>query len=224
MLNRSRVSGALDVQRLGQALARPGMDTRNWVVLASVVRFFFDPDHGPFCDVLILPDGNEETVRVGALYAGPGFGFYVPLAPDDEVLVCFPSGDPNHGGVIVSRAWSASDPPPAPANNNQADLLLYVEKDKTLRIQTQGSGNIVVAPESGKVLLGAETGTQPVARKTDAVNLGTMTVAGAPTGIQTITITGPDGTTQAWSVASPGPFSIPSGEISEGSSNVEAKD
>jgi hypothetical protein len=167
MLNRSRVSSKMDVQRLGEALARPGMDPRVTVALAVVTDFFFDKDHGPFAEVLVMPDGISDTVRVGSIYAGPGFGLYIPLAKDDEVLVAYPSGEWDHGGVIISRQWSKSDAPPSEANDNKADLLLHVEKDKNLRIITEGQGNIVLQVDSGKVLLGNENNTQPVHRKGD---------------------------------------------------------
>lgn len=186
MLTRSRVTSSMDVQRFGQALARPGMDTRCWICTAAIQKFVLDDDHGPFADVVILSSssstmgedgvaaGDVVTVRVGSVYAGPGFGFYAPLAKDDEVIVAFPEGNPDHGGWIVGRAWSKSDPPPDLAKDNNADVCLRVEKDKNLRIQVFGSGNVVLGAENGKVLLGDESGTKPNARKEDKVGNGTV--------------------------------------------------
>ena len=167
MLTRSRASRSIDVQRLGQALARPGLDTRAWIVEAVVKAFKLDPEEGPFADVIILPLQQEETVRVGSFYSGPGFGFYAPLEKDDHVLVSFPNGDPDQGGVVVARLWSASDAPPQLAKDNDGDVCLHVKSGANLRIQVFGDGNLVLGAENGKVLLGDETGTQPVHRKGD---------------------------------------------------------
>jgi hypothetical protein len=126
-----------------------------------------------------LPSEQAETVRVGPFYAGPGFGFYAPLDVDDHVVVSFPDGDPDRGGVIVGRLWSQSDKPPKLATDNDADVCLQVKKDTNLRIQVFGSGNVVIGAEDGKVLLGDETGTKPVARKDDKLTASSPMAAWA---------------------------------------------
>jgi hypothetical protein len=157
MLRQTRVGTGLDTARLGQALARPGMDTRSWISLASVVEVVVDPEEGVFVDVLLLPSGEPETVRLGAVYAGNGWGLYAPLAKDDEVLVAFPEGSPDAGGWIVARAWSRSDPPPSEVGSKPEELLLFAKPETNLRLVASGGGNVVVeARDAGKVFLGAD--------------------------------------------------------------------
>lgn len=154
MLSRSRVSGILDMGRLSQAVSRPGIDPRTWVSLAIVNSVVVDPVEGVFCGITLMPSEIEETARLGAAYAGNGFGFYAPPKVDDEVMVCAPSGDPSQGLVITGRLWSPSDVPPAEASSHPQDVLLKVEEGQTLRLKVSGGG---------KVYLGDDAGTQPVA-------------------------------------------------------------
>ena len=201
------------------------MDTRCWFCEAIVTAFKLDPDHGPFADIIILPSEQAETVRVGPFYAGPGFGFYAPLDVDDHVVVSFPDGDPDRGGVIVGRLWSQSDKPPSLANDNDADVCLQVKKDTNLRIQVFGSGNVVIGAEDGKVLLGDETGTKPVARKEDrtgkaylAVVMGLGPLAAS---VASVVYTDPDGVVNTLTTGNLGPVEVVT-EIKEGSDKVES--
>lgn len=154
MLKNSRVSGTLDIGRLGQALARPGMDTRTWVSLAIVKAVHVDADEGVFVDVLCVPLKHKGTARLGCEYAGNGFGMYAPLEVDDEVLVEAPSGDPDEGLVVTQRLHSPSDPPPSELVDNPTDVLLVVKPGRTVRIVTSGGG---------KVVLGGADATEAVA-------------------------------------------------------------
>lgn len=170
---RSRVSSGIDFARLSQALMRPGIDPRVWVsyaVLTSepVVDRSGD-DAGVFVDLILLPTQMEATARVGAIYAGNGFGLYAPLHIDDEVVVIAPSGDPNEGLVVTQRVWSPSDLPPQSAADNPNDLTLVVESGKSLRISAQGEGSVYLTTETGKVYLGDATAEKAVARVDDLV-------------------------------------------------------
>lgn len=214
-----RMSQSLDVQRAGQAFARPGMDTRNWFCEAVVTAFKLDPEQGAFADVTIFPSLQPETVRVGPFYAGPGFGFYAPLDVDDHVVVAFPDGDPDRGGVIVARMWSAADKPPDLAANNDGDVCLVVKKDVTLRMQVFGSGNVVLGAENGKVLLGDESGTQPVHRKGDHEDVGTLTLTLTGTTVLSGAYVDPDGNSTP--VVSGNPIML-KGKANEGSGKVES--
>jgi hypothetical protein len=144
----------MDMGRLSRAVSRPGIDPRTWVSLAVVNSVVVDPNEGVFCGITLLPSEIEETARLGAAYAGNGFGFYAPPRVDDEVMVCAPSGDPSQGLVITGRLWSPSDVPPAEAASNPQDVLLKVEEGQTLRLLVSGGG---------KVYLGDDADTQPVA-------------------------------------------------------------
>lgn len=142
MLKKTRVTGAMDMGRLGAAMARPGMDTRIWSSLAVVTDFNVDPEHGPLADIVLVPSGDEETARIGPIYAGNGFGFYLPLEVDDEVLVVAPSGEPDAGLVIVARLWSKADPPPASAANKPADIILFAKAGAHVHIAASGAGEV----------------------------------------------------------------------------------
>lgn len=156
-----RVRRQIDAGRLSALVERPGIDPRLWVSLAVVQKFHVDATDGPFVDVLLLPSRLGDTARVGAEYAGSGFGLYLPLAVDDEVLVGAPSGSPDEGLVVLRRLWSAADPPPATAADKPADLLLQVKEDAHLRIVGTGATNVVLQVADGRLKLGAETGLQP---------------------------------------------------------------
>lgn len=167
---RSRVSSGVDFARLSQALMRPGIDPRVWVSYAILTgepvvdTTTADGRAGIFVDLVLLPINMEATARVGAIYAGNGFGLYAPLHKDDEVLVVAPSGDPAEGLVVTQRLWSPSDPPPGAVAEHPTDLTLVVESGRSLRITAQGAGNIYLNVDSGKVYLGGEEGTEPVPR------------------------------------------------------------
>jgi hypothetical protein len=168
MLSRTRVAGGLDTSRLGASLARPGIDTRTWVSLAvATADCVVDEAHGVFVEVQLHPTGEFMTARVGAEYAGSGFGFYVPIFKDDELVVGLPSGDPREGPVVQKRLWSAADLPPGEAAANPKDVLLVVQKDRTLRIRATGEGNIEVNSEgtvsisAPSVLIGGTDAASP---------------------------------------------------------------
>ncbi|HUK34913.1 MAG TPA: phage baseplate assembly protein V [Vicinamibacterales bacterium] len=137
---RSRISSAMDMQLLAEGVSRPGIDTRTWVSLAIVDAVNVVDGEGVYVDVTLIPIGNPETVRMGAPYAGDGFGSYAPVKQNDEVVVMFPDGDPNVGGIIVARLWSASDPPPSEAVNNPDDYTLRIADGSNLWLKTSGDG------------------------------------------------------------------------------------
>lgn len=165
---RSRVTRGIDVARLSNAVARPGIDPRIWVSYAYLLSEpYIETVEGRqdiVADVMLVPSMQEETARVGAIYAGNGFGFYCPLHAEDEVLVLAPSGDPDAGLVITQRLWSPADPPPQEVIDNPEDVTLVVEEGKNLRITVKGDGNVVLAVDTGKIYLGAAESTEPAAK------------------------------------------------------------
>lgn len=204
---RSRVLSGIDTARLATAVARPGIDPRVWVsyaILASdpvVVTTANEQD--VVVDVILLPSGTVETARVGAAYAGNGFGLYMPLKQDDEVLVAAPSGDPDEGMVVIQRLWSPADLPPQAVVDNPTDVTLVVEPGKNLRLNVQGAGNVYMTVDTGKVFLGSADGTEPAAKGTslkaylDALvtqllaHTHTSAAPGQPTSPPVTPITGP---------------------------------
>lgn len=201
---RSRVTRGIDVARLSNAVARPGIDPRIWVSYGTLLSEpYIETIEGRqdiVADVLLVPSMQEETARVGAIYAGNGFGFYCPLHIEDEVLVAAPSGDPDEGLVIMQRLWSPADPPPTEVSDNPEDVTLVVEEGKNLRLNVKGSGNVVLAVEDGKVKLGGDDAEKGVARMDDTTANGTLnltadtaTVGGVPVTTLTLTYTPPGG-------------------------------
>jgi hypothetical protein len=147
---------------MGNAMMRPGIDPRVWVSQAIVLKVVIDTSSGVFADVKLLPGGQLETARVSSIYAGPGFGLYLPLDVDDEVTIFAPNGDPDSGLVVLPRLWGGGDPPPAEIGDRPNDLLLFTKESATLRLVVSGSGSIVLDPRgSGKVKLGGEDGLEP---------------------------------------------------------------
>lgn len=230
---RSRVGTTIDMARLASAVSRPGIDPRIWVSYGILTS---DPyietasgEQDIFVDVMLLPSQLPETARVGAVYAGNGFGFYFPLKKDDEVLVCAPSGDPDEGLVITQRMWSPADVPPTEVTAHPDDVTLVVESGKSVRIGVAGGG---------KVYLGDVEASRGVARLNDRVLLGTQTVLSTvlvvdpPSGITVTTLADAVGTVYStsnapWTVTPPTPVNVPVvtnyyGKIDEASQIVSA--
>ncbi len=169
---------AIDVASIARAVSRPGIDPRTWVSLATVQQFAVDSAHGVFADIKLFPTGLVTTARVGAAYAGKGFGLYAPLSPGDEVVVIAPNGDPNAGLVIVTTLWSAAAPPPTEASDDDMieNVILRVEDSRTLRMVVSGGGSVVVEAQNagdvvlrvgaGKVYVGDDEDSEPIAKGT----------------------------------------------------------
>jgi hypothetical protein len=154
-----------DIQRIGEAMARPGMDTRVWASLAIVQHVKVDPTGGFLADVTLLPGGNAETARVGCVMAGPASGCYLPLEVNDDVLVVAPYGTPDAGLVIVCRLWDRATHPPADAAAHPDDVLMQPPQGSTIRMITTGGGAIAIVPRgSGDVLLGDDAAAHPTCR------------------------------------------------------------
>lgn len=210
-----------DTRRAGAALAGPGLDTRTWVSLAVITKIVVDPERGPLADIVLMPSGLEETARIGAVYAGDGFGAWFPPEVEDTVLVEAPSGNPDEGLVISQRLWSKVDKVPATAVDSPGDVLLAIKAGRKLRITVEGEGDAIIAAKgSGKIYLGDSSGTSPVARVDDEVMIRGISVPPHPMDLQTLL----DG--RYTLRPSPPPLALPpqiSGLITTGASKVEAK-
>ena len=140
---RSRARRAIDLGKLSAAVARPGIDPRTWVTLATVIEVGFDADNSYYADVAYLPSGEEQTCLVGSAYTGNNFGIWTPLEPDDVVVVIVPNGDSNAGPIIVARLWNSADKPPTDGGEGEIptdDLLVRVKSGHKLRLRTSGTG------------------------------------------------------------------------------------
>jgi len=195
---RSKVTRGIDMARFSNAVSRPGIDPRIWVSYAVLTSEPYietvDGRQDVVVDLVLMPSLQEETARVGSIYAGNGFGFYAPMHKDDEVLVVAPSGDPDAGLVVMQRMWSPADPPPPELKENPEDVTLVIEEGKSLHLMTmgggtiyldaldggsltvnvEGGGNVNLNVDQGKVYLGSEGATRGVARLDDTTLNGTL--------------------------------------------------
>lgn len=169
-LTSTRVATVPDVQRMSKAFERPGIDTRVWAWRAIVTKIVIDRDHGVLLDVTLLPDEIEETAKLAPMYAGAGFGFYLPVRLDDEVVVISPMGSPDHGLEAYPRVWDGADPPPQDVVDNPEDVLLHIRPGKNLRIVTEGEGKVVIDARGDGVV---ELGDEGLVALTDGVVHGT---------------------------------------------------
>ena len=153
----SRITKGIDVNRVANALSRPGIDPRVWECLAFVTEFNID-EEGPFVDVLLMPERIPETARVAAEYAGPGFGFYFPIEVDTEVIVTAPNGDPDEGLIVTKRLWSKSDPPPTDARANPQNIILHAKEGASINLVVSGGATINLGDSALAALDGVVTG------------------------------------------------------------------
>ena len=166
MLRRSRVARTPDISRIGEALARPGMDTRTWNSLGYAMADSVPSADGHFVEVTLAPSGLVVTARVASPYSGIGFGFYAKIYEDDELEIEVPAGDPMHGCVVTGRTFDVATPLPQEAINNPEDIVFVAKTDKMLRWITHGQGksylnsDTKVVLTSPKVNLGAEDPNQ----------------------------------------------------------------
>lgn len=151
------VRSSMDVGRLAAAVQRPGIDPRVWITYAVVKDIAFDPEHGVFADVQVVPEGDIETCLVGSDYAGSGFGDYDPLHVGDLVLVAISHGDPGTGPVIIKRVFSASAKPPTEFKSTTGsdptdatnDRVIVVEPNTTLRVIAKQGANVSFEVQDG---------------------------------------------------------------------------
>lgn len=184
----ARARTKLDMGRLAATLGKFAQDARQWCVLAQVEDVGFDAEQGVFADVTYLDSGVQDTVLVGAAYAGDSFGLWLPLSAGDVVLVALPNGEGGGSAVLAARLWSAARTPPTEAQSTDdpetttEDVVLRVRAGRKLRLLVDGEGSVevrargtgevrvaaadgrvVVESTGAKVYLGGDAGTFPVA-------------------------------------------------------------
>lgn len=153
-----------DIRRLGSAVSYPGIDPRVWFSYAIVKELGYDADEGVFADVMLVPDGEPETVLLGHPYAGGDFGFWFPVNEGDTVLVAMPRGDQAGGPVIVSRVWNAGDPPPSDIQDSgnseepTKDVVLKVQSSQRLVLRTSAGDTVLDVSEGGNVSISVAGG------------------------------------------------------------------
>ena len=113
--------GRVDVERIAEAVSRPGIDPRAWVSMArtsdDLSSTDYDPDYGWRLDAITYAGAfHGNTVCCRQMAQGPGmdgYGDYHPPGADEEIVVLFPGGDPDEDpiaiGVVSNR--SGGGPP-----------------------------------------------------------------------------------------------------------------
>lgn len=117
----------MDFNTHGAAYARPGMDTRQWVTFATVLKETGDAkvirfeDGQPMVDVKLHPSGLQVPCRVAAGVAGNGEGEWFPFIEGDEVIVLVPQGSERAGCTIVGRLNNEIDAFPSRVAGQEVD-------------------------------------------------------------------------------------------------------
>lgn len=130
---RSRMRKRFDVQRMAEAVKRPGIDPRTWVVTARVDNdpdsISYDEELGWLVDVTFTGgelDGEGPVVaRVAQSVASKGNTKIEPVVRDCEVQVVINEGDPNGNVVITGQLHNGGGcEPPATVNELPIDEAL----------------------------------------------------------------------------------------------------
>jgi hypothetical protein len=101
--------GRADVERIGEAVSRPGIDPRTWLATGRVDTatdsHYFNLEVGWVIDVIAHGGsihGAEASCRQGSTWPGvDGYGSFLPPASDEEVLIAYPGGDPEEDPIII---------------------------------------------------------------------------------------------------------------------------
>lgn len=152
----------LDSRGISEGL-RGEIDTRIWVSPARVDHAFVRESRQIVVVTVYTgePKGLPDVVcRWGALYAGAGFGLYFPLPKaGEEVLVFFPSGNPEAGPVAMPRLNNVNVPVAAEFFANPNQVLL--KTDARIPVNIQASE------------INLNQGSKGIARLDDNVAIGT---------------------------------------------------
>lgn len=169
--------GGFDAVTIGEALARPGMDTRQWISYGLVspqqnvdgevidsVEFDDVDDFGPLVNVRLQPSNIEVRCRIGTpatSVAGAGEGSYAPFVENDEVLVAIPSGSEDAGCVIIARLNNSIDkwPSESIAGQDPTGNKFAFQRIRTPFIQEYASSFMVRSAAHGGFILMSDAGT-----------------------------------------------------------------
>ena len=86
--------------------------------------------------VTLQPEGVlSGWLPVLSPWIGAGWGLYCPPSPGDQVLVVAQEGDAEHG-IIVGRAYSSAQPPPA---TPVGEIWLIHKSGSYIKLQNDGT-------------------------------------------------------------------------------------
>lgn len=161
-----------DAVTMGEALARPGMDTRQWVSYGTVSpqqnvdgevvdSVEFDDELGPLVNVRLQPSDIDIRCRVAQRFAGAGEGEYSPFVEGDEVLVVLPLGDERAGCVIIGRLNNSIDtfPDTSVAGQDPTRNTFAFERRRTPFIQEYASSYMLRVASHGGFFLISDSGS-----------------------------------------------------------------
>lgn len=164
--------GGFDAVTMGAALARPGMDPRQWVSYGLVApqqevdgetidSVEFDDELGPLVNVRLQPSNLEVRCRIATSVAGAGEGEYVPYIENDEVLVIIPEGDEAASPVIIGRLNNSIDkfPLESIAGQDPTNNTFAFRRIRTPFIQEYASSFMIRNAAHGAFILMSDNGT-----------------------------------------------------------------
>jgi len=121
---RSRVRSLLDFGRIAEAVSRPGIDPRSWLVYARIDddpdAIVWDAELGWFVDVTVVSGqlaGEPVLARVSADALSSG-GRYTPPRANALVLLAVPNGDSNDECVVLMQLHSSDRTAPTTVNGD----------------------------------------------------------------------------------------------------------
>lgn len=184
-----------DSALFSQALARPGMDPRQWVSFGLVGAeaptsraVVYEGEDGkplptgPLVRVVLQPSGIPVYARVAAPVAGEGEGAWVPFVDGDEVLVALAEGSERAGATIIGRLSNAFDAWPvtvagmdASKNNlafTRTRAPYALEAGPSLMLRAAQTGCALTFTPEGEVFLASGDG-HFLAMTADVVSLQT---------------------------------------------------
>jgi uncharacterized protein involved in type VI secretion and phage assembly len=146
-----------------------GVGQRLYGVHPALVTDVSDPDGQGRVRIKLpwSPDSDsaayEAWARLSTLMAGSGRGTWFVPEVDDEVLVAFEAGDPNHP-FVVGALWNGQDSPPETMSANNDIRAIHsrngviVTLDDTdgserLRLETPGGQIVTLADGPGTITI-----------------------------------------------------------------------
>lgn len=96
-------------------------------------------------------------LRIGEGYVGNEFGHARAPNTDDEVLVCFPDGDPGGQGFVIARLYGKDTPPPITEDEiirkHKSGTKTIVRKNGSIETTTKSGMKAVMDDEAKEIEL-----------------------------------------------------------------------
>ena len=208
---RKRNGGALGIGAALSQSAQAIVDGKLWAGVGLVVKRQGEDQHYEISDgdvlvsVDLMPEGQPLWCRLGAGGGGLGGGVLRVPKVGAEVLVLVPRGELEEQPAIVAVLSSGSVD-----GDLDGDVLLVVNDKK-----------VVIKSTDDQVILGGTSGKE-IARKGDAVDIGSWAVTVGGGSVTGIVVTPPGGGTPVnIPVGAPTPLSA---KVNAGSSKAKAAD